>query len=54
MMNAGMIIAGPAEGILGGAGVTALSPVSENALKEAGTLGERAANIALKFKTVQR
>jgi NAD(P)H dehydrogenase (quinone) len=54
MMNAGMIIAGPVEGMLGGTGVTALSPVSENALKEASSLGERAANIALKFKAAQR
>lgn len=54
MLNGGMIVAGPVEGILGGTGVTALSPVNEDALKEASALGERAANIALTFKAVQR
>ena len=45
-----MIIAGPIEGPFGMAGVTALDPVNENALKEARALGERVANVALRLK----
>jgi multimeric flavodoxin WrbA len=50
LLNAGMIIAGPIEGPLGMAGVTALDPVNETALKEAMALGERVANVALRWK----
>ena len=50
MMNAGMIIVGPLEGSFGTAGVAALDPVNEAALKEASALGERAANIARQLK----
>jgi NAD(P)H dehydrogenase (quinone) len=50
MMNAGMIIVGPVEGFLGTVGVAALDPVSEDALKRASALGERAANIAQQLK----
>lgn len=50
LLNAGMIIAGPLEGPFGMAGVTALDPVNETALKEARSLGERVANVALRFK----
>jgi NAD(P)H dehydrogenase (quinone) len=50
LLNAGMIIAGPLEGPFGTAGVTALDPVNETALKEASALGERVANVALRLK----
>lgn len=50
LLNAGMIIAGPLEGPFGMAGVTALDPVNETALKEAIALGERVANVALRLK----
>jgi NAD(P)H dehydrogenase (quinone) len=50
MMNAGMIIVGPVEGQYGMVGASALDPVGESGLKEARTLGERAARIALKIK----
>jgi NAD(P)H dehydrogenase (quinone) len=50
MMNAGMIIVGPVEGFLGTVGVAAMDPVNETALKKAGSLGERVANIAQQLK----
>ena len=50
LLNAGMIIAGPLEGPFGRAGVAALAPVNETALKEASALGERVANIAFRLK----
>jgi len=50
LLNAGMIIAGPLQGPFGMAGVTALDPVNESVLKEASALGERVANVALRFK----
>jgi NAD(P)H dehydrogenase (quinone) len=51
MMNAGMIMVGPLEGSsLGAAGVAAQAPLSEAAIKAAGTLGERAATFAQQLK----
>ena len=50
LLNAGMIIAGPLQGPFGMAGVTALDPVNEAALKEASALGERVANVALRLR----
>jgi NAD(P)H dehydrogenase (quinone) len=52
MMNAGMIIAGPiVEGTMGTAGVAALDPVNETALKECQALGEHVASIARRVKS---
>lgn len=50
MMNAGMIIVGPVEGVFGLTGVSALDPVSEDALKKARALGERVATMARQLK----
>jgi NAD(P)H dehydrogenase (quinone) len=50
LMNAGMIIVGPLEGPFGLPGATALDPVSDAALKQAGALGERIAGVASRLR----
>ncbi len=50
MMSAGMIIVGPLEEGFGRAGVSALEPVNENALKQCRALGQRVATVAQAVK----
>ena len=50
MMSAGMIIVGPLEEGFGRAGVSALEPVNENALKQCHALGQRVATVAQAVK----
>ena len=50
MMNAGMVVAGPLSEGMGMAGVSALDPVSDTALKECRALGEHVANVARRLK----
>ena len=50
MMSAGMIVVGPLEEGFGRAGVSALEPVGENALKQCRALGQRIATVAQAVK----
>ena len=54
MMNGGMIIVGPLETGFGLAGVSALDPVNEQALKECRALGQRVASVAQRVKTASQ
>jgi NAD(P)H dehydrogenase (quinone) len=54
MMNGGMILVGPLEAGFGLAGVSALDPVNDKALKECRALGERVATVAQRLKTASQ
>jgi NAD(P)H dehydrogenase (quinone) len=54
MLNAGMIVVGPLEPPFGTAGVAALDPVNEAALKRARALGEHVAGVARRLKIGSR
>ena len=50
MVNGGMVLVGPVRDGLGAAGVSAVSPVNDEALKECRALGERVATIARRLR----
>lgn len=52
MLNGGMIVAGPLIGGLGGAGVTAVDPVNDEALEACRALGKRIAGVARRMEVI--